>query len=110
MSSKMVHVGSKTESQVQILDKPCVCSRGYIFSPIIMKLGQNVSIDKILVVFENGSFGVKNSVKSFQKPCVHSRGHIFSPIIMKIGQNVCLHEISDNFRSDTNETCSEFLP
>ena len=56
----MVHVGSKTRSQVQILEKPCVCSRGHIFSPIIMKLGQNVFIDKILVVFENGSFWVKN--------------------------------------------------
>ena len=56
MSSKMVHVGSKTRSQVQILEKPCVCSRGHIVSPIIMKLGQNVFIDKILFMFENGSF------------------------------------------------------
>ena len=46
-----VHVGSKTRSQVQILEKPCVCSRGHIFNPIIMKLGQNVFIDKILVMF-----------------------------------------------------------
>ena len=56
----MVNVGSKTRSQVQILEKPCVCSRGHIFSLIIMKLGQNVFIDKILVVFENRSFLVKN--------------------------------------------------
>ena len=56
----MVHVGSKTRSQIQILEKPCVCSRGHIFSPIIMKLGQNVFIDKSLVMFENGSFLVKN--------------------------------------------------
>ena len=55
----MVHVGSKTRSQVQILEKPCVCSRGNIFSPIIMKLGQNVFIDKILVFLENGSFWLK---------------------------------------------------
>ena len=26
---------------------PCVCSRRHIFSPIIMKLGQNVCLDKI---------------------------------------------------------------
>ena len=51
MSLKMVHVWSKTRSQVQILEKPCVCSRGHIFSPIIMKLGHNDFIDKILVVF-----------------------------------------------------------
>ena len=56
----MAHVGSKTRSQVQILEKPCVCSRGHIFSPIIMKFGQNIFIDKILVVFENGSFLVEN--------------------------------------------------
>ena len=98
INSKMVHVGSKTKSQVQILEKPRVCSRGHIFSPIIMKLGQNVFIDKILVVFENGSFWVKkHSVKSFEKPCTHSRGHIFSHIIMKVGQNICLDEILDNF-------------
>ena len=42
--------------QVQILENPIVCSRGHIFSPIIMKLGQNVFIDQILVVFENVSF------------------------------------------------------
>ena len=57
MSSKLVHVGSKTRSQVQILEKPCVCSRGYIFSLIIMNFGQNVFIDKILVVFKVGHFG-----------------------------------------------------
>ena len=59
----MVHVGSKTRSQgsqIEILEKPCVCSRGLIFSLIIMKLGQNVFIDKILVVIENGLFWVKN--------------------------------------------------
>ena len=38
MSLKMGHVGSKTKSLSQILEKPCVCSRGHIFSPIIMKL------------------------------------------------------------------------
>ena len=42
-SSKMGHVGSKTRSLGQILEKPCVRSSGNIFSPIIMKLGQNVS-------------------------------------------------------------------
>ena len=29
------------------LRKPCVHSRGHIFSPIIMKLGQNVCLDEI---------------------------------------------------------------
>ena len=34
--------GKKTRSLGQILEKPCVCSRGHIFSPIIIKLDQNV--------------------------------------------------------------------
>ena len=66
MSLKMVHVRSKTRTQVQILEKPCVCSRGHIFSLIIMKLGQNVFIDKILVMFKNVSFWVKNFVYTLE--------------------------------------------
>ena len=41
----MGHVGSKTRSLGQIFEKPCMPSRGHIFSPIIMKLGQNVSLE-----------------------------------------------------------------
>ena len=44
----------------QMLEKLCVCSRGNIFSAIIMKLGQNVCVDKILDKFENTSCWVKN--------------------------------------------------
>ena len=49
--SKMGHVGSETRSLGQILEKPCVCSRGHVFSPIIMKLGQNVCLDVIMDEF-----------------------------------------------------------
>ena len=56
---KMGHVGSKNRSLGQILEKPYVCSRGHIFSPIVMKLDQNICLDKILHEFENGSCGVK---------------------------------------------------
>ena len=56
----MGYVGSKTSSLGQMLKKPCVCSIGHIFSPIIMKLGQNVCLDEILSDFENGLCGVKN--------------------------------------------------
>ena len=45
-SLKMGQVGSKTRSQSQILEKPCVRSRGHIFTPIIMKLGLNFYLDK----------------------------------------------------------------
>ena len=92
-SSKMSHVGSKTRSLGQILQKTCVPFRGQIFSPIIMKLCQNVFLDEISDEFKNGSCLVKKlgQVRSktrsvgqiLEKPCVCSRGHTFSPIIMK---------------------------
>ena len=59
MSPKMGYVRSKTMSLGQILEKPYVHSRGHIFSPIIMKLGQNVCLDKISDRFENRSCWVK---------------------------------------------------
>ena len=52
--------GSKTRSPGQILGKPCVRSRGHIFSRILMKVGQDVCLDDISDEFENGSRGVKN--------------------------------------------------
>ena len=60
MSLKMGHVGSKTTSLGQILEKPFVQSRGHIVSPIIMALGQNVCLDEISDEFENGPCRVKN--------------------------------------------------
>ena len=53
--SKMGHLGSKTRSPGQILEKPCVRSRGHIFNLIIMKLGVIVCLDEILDEFEIGS-------------------------------------------------------
>ena len=38
----------------QILEKPCVRSRGHNFSLIFTKLGQNICLDEILDVVENG--------------------------------------------------------
>ena len=56
----MGHVGSKTRSLGQMLEKPCVCSRGHIFSPIHMKLSQNVYFDEISDELKIGSCWVKN--------------------------------------------------
>ena len=44
---KMGHVGSKIRSLGQMLEKPCVRSGGHIFSPILMKLDQNVFVDEV---------------------------------------------------------------
>ena len=38
---KMGHVGSKTRSLGQLLEKPCVLSRRHSFDPVFMKLCQN---------------------------------------------------------------------
>ena len=59
-SWKISYVGSNFRSLGQILEKPCVRSRGHIFSPIIMKFSQNVCLDEIPRQFENGSCQVKN--------------------------------------------------
>ena len=40
---KLGHVGSKTRSLGQILEKPCVHSRGHSFYSEVMKLSQNVN-------------------------------------------------------------------
>ena len=56
----MGHVESKTRSLGKISEKPCVCSRDQIFGLILMKLGQNVCLDDILYMFENGLCRVKN--------------------------------------------------
>ena len=51
MKSRLVlyieHLGSKTRSLGQIIEKPCVDDRGHIFHQIFMKFGQNVDLDKI---------------------------------------------------------------
>ena len=43
---KIGHVGSKTRSLDQILEKPCVCFQSHILDLILMKLGQIVCLDK----------------------------------------------------------------
>ena len=47
---KMGHIGSKTRSPGQILEKPNVHPTGYIFSLLTMKLGQNFFHDEIVDV------------------------------------------------------------
>ena len=46
-SLKLGHLGRKTRSQGQILEKPCLHSIGHILSPILMALGQKVCLDQI---------------------------------------------------------------
>ena len=48
----MGHVGSKTRSVGQMIEKPCEHNTGHIMHPIIMKICQNVCLDEIWVKFE----------------------------------------------------------
>ena len=59
-SLKVGHVGSKTKSLAQTLEKPCECSRDQIFGLIQIKLVQIFCLDETLYKFENGSHWVKN--------------------------------------------------
>ena len=101
ITSKVVQVRSKTLSLGQNLEKPCVCSRGQIFSMLTMKLGQNVCLDEISDKFENGHIESKTRSPGqiLEKPCVCSRGYIFNLTIMKLVHNVCLDEIWDEFEN-----------
>ena len=86
-SLKMGHVGSKTKSVGQMLEKSVVRSRGHIFNEIIMKLCQNFCLHKISDEYKNGSCWVENSVtrSNLRKACVCYRGQIFCRILMKLG-------------------------
>ena len=46
-SSKLGHVGSKTRLLVQILEKPCVHSKGHSFDSKFMRLYQNANDSNI---------------------------------------------------------------
>ena len=56
---KMGVVGSKSRSLGQILEKPCLHSRGHNFCPIFLKLGQNVCFDHVMNPIENGCGRIK---------------------------------------------------
>ena len=93
--SKLGLVESITSSPGQILEKPCVYSRGHCFDSKFMKLYQNFNNHNIKVNFRLGY--VRSKTRSLgqvlEKPCVHSRRHSFDPTFMKLYQNVNHHNI-----------------
>ena len=72
-SSILGHVGLKTRSPGQMLEKPYVCSRGHIFSPIIMKLDQHVCLDEISHKMGHVGSETRSLCQVLEKPCVPSR-------------------------------------
>ena len=59
-SLNMGHVGSKSRSVGQIIEKPCGHDTGPIIYPVIMKICPNDHLDIISDKFEYGSCQVKN--------------------------------------------------
>ena len=62
MNMKIDHVGSRTRSLGQILEKPCVCSRDQIFCLILMKLDQSFCLNESCICFKMGH--VKSKTRS----------------------------------------------
>ena len=56
ISQSSLNIG---QSLGQIIEKPCLCTRGYIFGPIFLKTDHAVNLDDIFVKFECGSGRVK---------------------------------------------------
>ena len=52
MSWNLGHVGSKTRSQAQLIEKPVFHSRDHIFHPIFMKFGLYVPHNIALVEYK----------------------------------------------------------
>ena len=94
-SSKLGHVGSKTWSLGQILEKPCVQSKRHSFDPKVMKLCQIVNPHISRSNLKLGHVGSKTRSlgQILEKPCVLSRGHSFDSKFTKLYQNVNPHNI-----------------
>ena len=103
-SSNMGHVGSKTRSVGQIIEKPCEHSRGNSFCPIFIKLAQNDHLDNISVIVliwvMSGS-KTRSVGQMIEKSCEHNTGHVMHPIVMKICQNGCFDEIWVRFEYES---------
>jgi hypothetical protein len=54
------HLGSKTRSLGQMIEKPCVDNTGHSFHPIFMKFNRNVYLDDIWIGGLFSSNRVKN--------------------------------------------------
>ena len=95
----MGHVGSKTRSVGQMIEKPCEHNTGHIMHPIIMKFVRMFALMKSGLSSNMSLVGSKTrSVgQIIEKPCEHSRGHSVCPIFIKLAPNNHLDNISVKF-------------
>ena len=92
---KLGHVGSKTRSLGQILEKPCVHSRGHSFESKVMELCQIVNhiISRSILKLGHVGFKTWSLGQISEKPCVHSRRPRFDHEFIKLCQNVSHHNV-----------------
>ena len=97
----MGHVGSKTRSPGQILEKPCVYCCGYVLFNTLLKLLRMFALVISWMSLKIGHGGSKSRSlgQILEKLCVCCRGHIFSPILLKFSKNVCPNDILDQFEN-----------
>ena len=94
-SLKLGHVGLKTRSQGQIIEKPCVHSKRHSFDLKFMKFGR-----LLIIIISRSSLKlghVRSKTRSLsqilEKPSVPSRGHSFDLKFMKLCQKFNHHNI-----------------
>ena len=92
---KLGHIGSKTRSLGQVLEKPCVYSRGHRFDSKFMKLIRMLMIIISRFDLKLGHVGSKTRSlgQILEKPCVHSGGLSFNSKFMNFYQNVHHHNM-----------------
>ena len=92
---KLGHVGSKTWSLGQILEKPCVHSKRHSLDPKVMKLCQIVNPHISRSNLKLGHVGSKTRSlgQILEIPCVVSKRHSFDHKFMKLCQNVIHHNV-----------------
>ena len=90
-SFELGHVGLKTMLLGQILEKPCVHSRGHSFDPKFMQLFVRILIiiiSKSDLKLVHVGLKTRSLGQILEKPCVHSRRHSFDPSFMKLCYNI----------------------
>ena len=85
----------------------CVRSRGHIFSPIIMKLGQNVCLDEISDEMENWTCGFKNLLlgQILEKLVICP----FAVVLCVLSTFLLVYALEATFQPDYHEFWSECL-
>ena len=79
----------------QILEKPCVHSRGHSFDSKLTKFVRMLIVITSRSISKLGHVGSKTRSlgQMLEKPCVHSRGYRYDHKLMKRCQNVNHHYV-----------------